>query len=158
MRPVRGAESIVHIKITELGKRLGEFWIVRFLTWLKPNILEQGDIAILHVLNDFLRHVTSSIVAKNDRLMNQRMQIFADWPKRIFLCWFSFGPAKMRHQNYFRAVLAQVIDGRQAFADPSVISHANFAVADFSRHVEVHSHEHPFSTDVEITESEFRHF
>ena len=40
MRPVRGAESIVDVKIAQLGKRLGEFWIIRLLTGLKPNILQ----------------------------------------------------------------------------------------------------------------------
>src|SRR5262245_2474611 len=104
MRPVRGAESIVHIKIAQLSKRLGEFWIVRFLTWLKPNILEQGDIAILHVLNDFLRHITGGVVTENDGLMDQRVQIFADRAKRIFLRWLSLRPAEMGHQNGFRAV------------------------------------------------------
>src|SRR4029453_7285045 len=99
MRPVRGTESIVHIKIAQLGKRLGEFCIVRLLTWLKPNILEQGDIAILHVLNDFLRHITNGVVTENDGLMNQRMQIVADWPQRIFLNWLALGPTEMRHQN-----------------------------------------------------------
>src|SRR5262245_56582030 len=112
MRPVRGAESIVHIKIAQLGKRLGEFWIVRLLTWLKPNVLKQRDIAILHVLNDFFRHITNGVMTENDGLMDQRMQIFADWPKRIFLRWFSLGSAKVRHQNRFPAVFAQVIDGR----------------------------------------------
>ena len=48
MRAVRGAKGIVHVKIGRLGKRFGEFWIIRFLTWVKPNILEQRDIAILH--------------------------------------------------------------------------------------------------------------
>jgi hypothetical protein len=32
MRPVRRAKGIVHVKIAQLGKRLGEFWIVRLLT------------------------------------------------------------------------------------------------------------------------------
>src|SRR4029453_11728036 len=155
MRPVRGAESIVHIKIAQLGKRLGEFWIVRLLIWLKPNILEQGGIAILHVLNDFLRHITNGVMTENDGLMNERMQKFANWPKRIFLNRLALGPSEMRHQNGFRAVFAQVIDGRQAFADAGVIGHANFAVANFGWHVEVGPHQHAFPTDVEITESEF---
>jgi hypothetical protein len=40
MRPVRGTEGIVHVKIAHLGERLGELWIIRFLTRLEPNILE----------------------------------------------------------------------------------------------------------------------
>ena len=40
MRPVRGTKGIVYIQIAQFGKRLGEFWIVRLLTRLKPNILQ----------------------------------------------------------------------------------------------------------------------
>ena len=157
MRAVRGAKSIVHVKIAQLGKRLGEFWIVRFLPGLEPNILEQRDIAVLHVLNDFLRHLTNRVVTENDRVMDQGMQIIADWTKRIFLNRLALGPAEMRHQNGFRAVFAQIIDGRQAFADSGVVSDANFAAANFGRHVEIHPHQHAFPADVEITDSELRH-
>src|SRR5215475_9493771 len=155
MRPVRGAEGIIHVKISQLGERLGEFWIIRLFTRLKPNVFEQRNIAVLNVLNDFLRHVTDRVMTKNDGLVNQRMQIFAYGPKRIFLRRLSLGPAEVRHQNSFRAVFAQVVDGRQTFADSRVISDTNFATANFRRHVEIYPDQHAFSADVEITESEF---
>src|SRR5512132_592857 len=155
MRPVRGAKGVVNVKITQLGKRLGEFWIVRLLARVETNIFEQRDIAVLHVLNDFLRHVTNGVVTENDGVMDQGMHIFADWPKRIFLNRLALGPAEMRHQNGFRAVFAEVIDGRQAFADSGVVNDANFAAANFGWHVEIHAHQHAFSADVEITDSEF---
>ena len=107
------------------------------------------------MLNDFLRHITNSVVTENDGMMDQRMQIFANWPKRIFLHRLALGPAEMRHQNGFRAVFAEIIDGRQAFADSRVISDANFAAANFGWHVEVHPHQHAFPADVEIADSEF---
>ena len=71
MRAMRGAKGIVHVKITQLGERLGELWIVRLFTGLKPNILEQCDIAVLHVLNNFLRHIANGVVTENDRMMDQ---------------------------------------------------------------------------------------
>src|SRR4029453_3116534 len=64
----------------------------------------------------------------------------------------------MRHQNSFRAMFAEVIEGRQTFADSRVISDAKFASANFGRHVEVHAHQHAFPADIEITEGEFRHY
>src|SRR4029077_17347294 len=124
MRAVRGAKGIVHVKIGRLGKRFGEFWIIRFLTWVKPNILEQRDIAILHVVNDFLRHITSSVVAENDGMMDQRMQIFANWPKGIFLNRLALGSAEMRHQNGFRAEFAEGFIGREAFPVSRVVRDA----------------------------------
>src|SRR5262245_20378528 len=135
MRPVRGAKGIVHVKIAQLGKRLGELRIVGLLTGLEPNILEQRDIAVLHVVDDFFRHVADGVVTENDGMMDQGMQIFADWPKRIFFHRLSLRPAKMGHQNSFRAMFAEIIDGGQAFADPGVIGHANFTAANLGRHV-----------------------
>src|SRR5262245_49577986 len=94
-------------------------------------------------------------MTKNVGLVNQRMQIFAYGPKRILLRRLSLGPAEVRHQNSFRAVFSQVVDGRQTFADSRVISDTNFATANFRRHVEIYPDQHAFSADVEITESEF---
>src|SRR6478672_4773805 len=158
MRAVRSPKGIVHVKITQLGKRPSEFWIICFLTGLKSNILEQRDIAVLHVVNDFLWHVPSGVVTENDGVMDQGMQVIADWSKRIFLNWLAFGAAKVRHQDSFRAVFAEIIDGRQAFADSGVISYSNFAAAHFGWHIEVHPHQHAFPADVEIADRNLCHF
>src|SRR2546430_9773956 len=56
-------------------------------------------------------------MTEDDRLMDQRVQIIADRTKRIFLNALSFWATKMRHQNRFRTVLAQIVNGRQALAD-----------------------------------------
>src|SRR4029453_9490470 len=90
--------------------------------------------------------------------MDKRMQIFADRPKRIFLHRFSLGPAKMGHQNSFRAVFAKVIDGWQGFADSRVISDANFAAANFGWHVEAHPHQHAFPAAVDTRARKLRHY
>src|SRR5262249_54519264 len=104
------------------------------------------------------RHVADGVVTENDGMMDQGMQIFADWPKRIFFHRLSLRPAKMGHQNSFRAMFAEIIDGGQAFADPSVISHANFTAANLGRHVKVYPHQHAFPAYVEITNRKLRHY
>jgi hypothetical protein len=108
--PVRGAERVVHIKIAKFRQRLRKFRIVGFLPWLEPKILKQRNVAAPHVINDFLWHVADRVLTENDGVVNQRMQIFANRAKRIFFHRLSFGPAKMRHQNGFGTVLAQVVD------------------------------------------------
>ena len=40
MRPVRGTKGVVYIQIAQLGKGLGEFWIIGLLTWLETNIFK----------------------------------------------------------------------------------------------------------------------
>ena len=79
------------------------------------------------------------------------MQILADQTKRVLLHGLTFGPAKMRHQDGFRAVLAQVVDGRQSLPDSRVISDTNFAAAGFDWYIKVHSHQHGFSAHIQIT-------
>src|SRR5262249_60220557 len=81
MRPVRRAKGIVHVKIAQLRKGPGKLWIVRFFTWLEPDILEQRDVAVFHVLNNFLWHIADCFMAENNRMMNERMQVLADWSK-----------------------------------------------------------------------------
>src|SRR6266571_672237 len=76
---MRGAKGVVHIKIAEFRERLREFWIVRFLFRPEADVLEQSDIAILHMTDDFFRHLANRLLAENDWLMDERVQIIADW-------------------------------------------------------------------------------
>ena len=83
-------------------------------------------------------------------MIDQSRANVADRPERIFLDRLSFRPAEMRHQNRLRALLSQIIDRRQTFADPGVIGDDDLAVAFFRRHVEINAHEHAFPAHVEI--------
>src|SRR6266699_1841841 len=76
---MRCAKGVVHIKIAKFRERLREFWIVRFLFWLEADVLEQSDIATLHMTDDFFRHLTNRLMAENHWLMDERVQIIADW-------------------------------------------------------------------------------
>ena len=81
MRAMRRAKCVIHIKIAQFGQRFREFRIVRLLLRLEADVLEQGDIAILHVANDFFWHVPNRVVTENDGLVDQRVQIIADRTK-----------------------------------------------------------------------------
>ena len=152
VRPVRRAERIVHIEISKFRERFREFRIVRLLLRLEPNVLQQSDVAILHMVDDLLGHVANRVVAENDRVMNERVQIIADRAKRIFFHALPLRAAKMRHQNRFRAVLAQVVDRRQALPNPCVISDPDLAATGLDWHVEVHSHQHAFPAYIQIAQ------
>ena len=89
------AEGVVHINFTEFGQRLGEFGVVRFFLRLKAQILEQRDVAVLHVLNDFLRNIANRVVTEDDRLTNQGVQMIANRSQRVFLDALTLRPAKV---------------------------------------------------------------
>src|SRR5437763_1011709 len=76
---MRCPKGVVHIQIAKFRERLREFWIVRFLFWLEADVLEQSDIANLHMIDDFFWRVANRLLAENDRLMDERVQIIADW-------------------------------------------------------------------------------
>ena len=80
-----GAEGVVHVKIAQFGQRFGKFRIVRFFFRLEAQILQQGDIAVSHVGDDFLGNVADGVVAERDRMIDQRVQIIRHRPQRIFL-------------------------------------------------------------------------
>src|SRR6266513_3038926 len=76
---MRCAKGVVHIQIAKFCESLSEFWIVRFLFLLEADVLEQSDIANLHMTDDFFRHLANRLLAENDWLMDELVQIIADW-------------------------------------------------------------------------------
>ena len=94
---MRGAKSVIHIKIAEFSECFRKFRVVCFLFRMEADVLKQSDIAVLHMIDDFFRHVANRLLAENDRLMDKRIQIFANGTKRIFFDALSFRPAKVRH-------------------------------------------------------------
>ncbi len=51
-----------------------------------------------------------------------------DRTQRILRIWLAFWTAEVGHKDHFCALLAQIMDGRQAFADASVVSDRLLAV------------------------------
>src|SRR5205807_2423821 len=100
------AESIVDIKIAQLRQRFGELWIVRFLARMEADVLEQCDIAIIHVTDDFFRDLPDRVGAEGDGMFDQRMKMIGHWSERIFFDRLSLRAAEMRHQDRLRALLA----------------------------------------------------
>ena len=70
MGAVRCAEGVVHINVRKFRERFREFRIVRFFFGLETQILEQRHVAILHVRDDLLRHISNRVVTENDRMID----------------------------------------------------------------------------------------
>src|SRR5207237_100526 len=133
----------------------GEFRIVRFFFWLKADVFQQGNIALLHVPNDLFRCGPDGVLTEDDRTMDEPMQVISDRTKRIFFDALSFWPTEMRHQNRLRAVFAQIVDGRQAFPNARIIGYPDFSSVLLDRHIEIDPHKHALAANIEVSESEF---
>ena len=150
MRAMGRAERVVHINIAELRQRLRKRRIVRFFAGVKPDVLQQRDVPLVHVANDRFRNVANRFRAERDRVIDQRVQIIAHRPQRIFLDRFPFRPAEVRHQDRLRAVFAEIIYRRKAFPDPGVVRDRDFPVALLGGNIEIDADEDALTEDVEI--------
>src|SRR5437588_7806028 len=126
VRAMRGPEGIIDIDVAEFRESTGELWVVRFLPGMKTQIFQERDVAVLHRGNDLFRHLANYVVTEDDRLIDQGVQMIADWSERVLLDTFSLRPAEVRHQNRLRLLLAQIIDCRQRFPNSRVVGDFNF--------------------------------
>ena len=96
-------------------------------------------------------------MAESDRMIDEIVQGDADRAERIFLDRLAFRTAEVRHQNRLRAVLPEILDGRQALAHAGVVGDDDFAVALFDGHVEINPNKHAFPAHLQIADREFFH-
>ena len=64
VRAMRRAESIVHVKVAEFRQRFRKRGIVRFFARMEPDVLEQRDVAFLHVSDDLFRDFPDRVVTE----------------------------------------------------------------------------------------------
>ena len=157
MRPVRRAESIVHIIVAKLCQRFGKHRIVRFFAGVKTQVLEQRDVARTKTGHNLFRIRANAVVTEDNRMIDEIVKFHAHRPERIFRRRFSLRTAKVRHQNCFRALFSQIFDRRQTFTNARVIGDDHFAIAFFQRHIEIDPHQHAFIAHVEIANGQFGH-
>ena len=157
VRSMRRAEGIVHVEVAEFRQGLGKGRIVCFFTRMEPDVLEQGDVALIHVTDDFFRDLPDGVVTESDRMIDQRVQIIGDWPQRIFLNRLPFRPAEVRHQDRLRTVFAEIINRGKTFADAGVIGDGEVPIALFRRHIEIDADQDTLSAHVEISQGKFVH-
>ena len=151
-------KGVVHVKaVAQFGEGFGKLGIVRLFFRVETHVFEECDVALVHFGDDLFRIGTDAIVAESDRMIDQIVQRDADRTERIFLHRFSFRPAEMRHQDRLRALFAEVIDRRQTFAHPRVISDDDLAVALLGRDIEIDPHQDAFSAHFEVAKGEFAH-
>src|ERR1041384_5289035 len=155
---MRRAERIVYINVGQIRERVREFRIVRFFARLEAQVLQHRDIAIFHSGDDFVRNVADRVVTKEYRLIDQRVQMIRHRPERVFIDALPFRPSEVRHQNRFCFLLAEIIDGRQRFADPRVVGDFNFIPLFLDRDVEIDTHKHAFPANIDISDRKLSHY
>ena len=94
---MRRTERVVHINIAEFSQGFGKRRIVSFFPRKKTNVLDQRDIALFHMGDDFFRNFPDRFVAERNRVANQCVQVIRDRPKRILRDRLPLRSPEMRH-------------------------------------------------------------
>src|SRR5438132_2088800 len=107
--------------------------------------------------NNFFRHFPDRVITENHRLLEERMQMIANWPKRVLIHALSLWASKVRDQNRLCPMLAQIIDRRQCLTYPRIIGDLNIPIALHDRHVEINPHQHALAANIDVANRELGH-
>ncbi len=133
---MRGAESVIHIDIAQLGELFGEVGVVLFFFLMKTQILQQHHVAIFHRCDSGFDFGTDAIAGESHRLVQQLREVVGARLERELCLRPRLGPAKVAHQHQPPAAIDYVLDCRDGLSDPSVVLNR----ATLKRHVKVNAH------------------
>src|SRR5207248_2883425 len=83
-----------YINLRESCERLRERLVVLFLACFKAHVFEQRHIAVFHVRDDLLRHFTDGVVAEDDGVIDQRVQVISHRAQRFLFAALALRPAE----------------------------------------------------------------
>src|ERR1700693_627996 len=95
VRPMRGAEGIVHKKVAKPGKRPRQPLIVFLLTAEEAGVLEEKNLSRLEVLAGLERLVRISGLDEDHGTTGQLLEPIRHRLQRVLRIGFAFGPSKL---------------------------------------------------------------
>ncbi len=135
---MRGAERVVDVELRKGGQRLGELGIVLFLFLVEADVLQQHDVAGLHLRDALLGILADDVLGQHDRLAQLFGQAGGDGGQGVLHIELALGAAQVRGQDDGRIVIQQVLDGGQSRHDAGLVRD----LVAVQRDVEVAANEH----------------
>src|SRR5215470_15779507 len=159
MRTMRGAECIVHVKISETGELLGKFLVVPFLLCMKAQILEQERLAFFELASHFFRLNADAVGTETDVFspcqyaVEHHAQPLGNRLQAHLCVGFAFGPTQMRSEDQPRTMAQRMLDGWKRLANAGIVHDAPI----FKWDIEIHAHENAMFVERQIANGEFGH-
>ena len=100
---MRAGKSVVDIDVAEHGQRLDERGVVLLLAFVEAQILQQGDVAVLHLGHERFRGRPDAIVREGDGPADGFGERGDERGQRLAGV-APFGPAEMRQDDHFGAL------------------------------------------------------
>src|SRR5688500_9266890 len=150
MRPMCGAERVVHVQIGQRRELLRKLGIVLFFFWMKSQILEKHHTAGRCSCNGRLCSSADAILSEHNGTPKQLRQVRHDGLQTVFRIDLALWTPEMRRENCGRALLQHVPNRRQGCTDTRVVRHG----AVFKRNVEVDANEYSPAGKINVTDGQ----
>ena len=157
--PMCRAEGIVDVVVGQAGKLFRKLLVIGLFFGMKTKIFQQQGLALFQ----FSRHLfgfwsnaigtEADVLAGGQILVQKHAQAFGHRFEAHLGIGLALGAAEMGDQDQSGAVAQGILNGRQSFADASVVHDA----AVFERDVEVNAHQDAVIAEREIADGELRH-
>ena len=113
VRPMGGAERVVHIDLAQRGQLAGKVRIVGFLFGMESQILQEQYLARLQSLGHGRRLGTDAVGRQLDRHSKQLAKPDRDRAQAERPVEGALGTPEVGHQHDLRAMVEQIVDGGQ---------------------------------------------
>ena len=143
-----GREGVVDIEVAELGELLDEGRVVLFLALVEAGVLQEQNVAVLHLGDGVGGDLADAVGREGDRALDDVGDRDGDRPQRIGLVRAALGPAEMGEQNDLAALVRDFVDRRGDALDARRVGHP----AVFRGDVEVDSQEDALAGDIGVVE------
>ena len=122
MRPVHGAEGVLHEDVGQAGQLLRKSRIVRFFFRMETQIFKQENAARRERLGQRFDFSTNAVGGHLDRPTQKFLETLGRGFEAVFRRWLSFGTSEVRAEDERSAALEEIIQGWESFADARVVS------------------------------------
>ncbi len=143
-----GGEGVVDVEIAERRQRRDEIAFVLFLAGVEAGILEEQDVAVLHLRHRGRRVGADAIVGEGDRTAEDGADRRHDLFQRHLGIRLALRAAEMGEQDRLAALVGDFVDGRCDGTDARVV--ADLAVR--HRHVEIDADEDALAGEIGVVE------
>ncbi len=146
MGAVSGPKGIVDVHVRQGSHLLGQFEVILFLFGVEAGIFEHQHLAGFERFGGSFGYRANAVFGKGHRLAHQLRQVICHRFEGVFGIRTTLGPAQVRAQDHSRAVIEQILDGRQGRPNAGIVAH--FAILD--RYVEIDPHQDLFTFYIDI--------
>lgn len=151
VRPVRGAEGVVDVKLGQIGQLAGKRGIVFCLFRVEAHVFQKRDLAVLQRGGHSFGVLAHNVGAQADRPAHKLRKTPGNRRHRILRFKTALGPPQMGAQNHAGPAADQIADRGQALGDTPVVLYNPI----LDRHIEITADQHPLAGNLHILHSLF---